>query len=106
MTMFFQGTRLWLRELGVPDSDPDTNAMASGRTFSDGCHWRFEAPTVNTVEAVETLLSQSVRRGFTINRVTETFGLSRHTLGEIRDYVALGREYGAQILMSVGPRAV
>ncbi|WP_371614405.1 peptidase [Streptomyces sp. NBC_00454] len=66
----------------------------------------MEAPTVNTVEAVETLLSQSVRRGFTINRVTETFGLSRHTLSEVRDYVALGREYGAQILMSVGPRAI
>ncbi|MFJ2580462.1 peptidase [Kitasatospora aureofaciens] len=104
--MFFGQTREWLRELGVPGCDPDTNTMVSGRTFSDGCHWRFEAPTVNTVQAVETLLSESVRRGFTINRVTETFGLSRHTLSEIRDYVALGREYGAQILMSVGPRAI
>ncbi|MFF4948144.1 peptidase [Streptomyces chattanoogensis] len=104
--MFFAETRTWLTELGVPGTDPDTNTLVSERTFSDGCHWRFEAPTVNTVEAVETLLSQSARRGFTINRVTETFGLSRHTLGEIRDYVALGREYGAQILMSVGPRAI
>ncbi|MFF7359037.1 peptidase [Streptomyces filipinensis] len=104
--MFFEQSREWLRELGVPDRDPDTNTLVSGGTFADGRHWRFEAPTVNTVQAVETLLCESAKRGFTINRVTETFGLSRHTLGEICDYVALGREHGAQILMSVGPRAI
>ncbi|MGF1425435.1 peptidase [Kitasatospora sp. LaBMicrA B282] len=104
--MFFEQSREWLRGFGVPDRDPDTNTLVSGATFADGCHWRIEAPTVNTVRAVETLLSESRKRGFTVNRITETFGLSRHTLDEVRDYVALGHEYGAQILMSVGPRAV
>jgi hypothetical protein len=63
-------------------------------------------PTVNSVEAADRLLTESKRRGLTINRITETFGMFRHTADEIRQYVELGREYGAQILMSVGPRAV
>ncbi|MPY64304.1 peptidase [Streptomyces spongiae] len=73
--------------------------------FPDGSHFRIEVPTVNSADAAARLLSESRRRGFTINRITETFGMFRHTAAEVRRYVDLGKEYGAEILMSVGPRA-
>ncbi|WP_256725686.1 U32 family peptidase [Streptomyces sp. IMTB 2501] len=97
-------TRQQLRELGIPANDDDP--PDSGRTFSDGGNFRIEVPTVNSVEAAARILAESKRRGLTINRITETFGMFRHTADEIRRYVELGQEYGAQILMSVGPRAI
>ncbi|MEU2831518.1 peptidase [Streptomyces lavendulae] len=103
-TPFFDETRAQLARLGLPGADPSAGE-GSGKTFDDGCHFRIEVPTVNSVQAAQTLLSESSRRGFSINRITETRGMYRHTAREIADYVALGREYGAEILMSVGPRA-
>lgn len=96
-------SRAMLSELGLPTGDRDPDE--SGQTFPDGCHFRIEVPTVNSVESATRLLSESVRRGFTINRLTETLGSYRHTAGQVRDYVQLGEEYGVEILMSVGPRA-
>jgi hypothetical protein len=104
MNKFFGETRTQLSKLGLPDGD-DQTIDASDRTFDDGCHFRIEVPTVNSAQAAETLLSESRRRGLTINRITETRGMYRHTAGELTEYVALGREYGAEIVMSVGPRA-
>ncbi|MEU7998860.1 hypothetical protein AB0B83_26510 [Micromonospora sp. NPDC049060] len=104
MTTFFTDTRAQLSRLGLPDGD-DTAASESRRTFSDGCHFRIEVPTVNSAHAAEVLLAGARCRGFTINRITETRGMYRHTSAELREYVALGHEYGAEILMSVGPRA-
>ncbi|MEV4332792.1 peptidase [Streptomyces sp. NPDC049597] len=103
-TPFYAQTRAQLARLGLPDGDLHLSG-GSGRAFDDGCHFRIEVPTVNSVNAAETLLSESRRRGFTINRITETRGMYRHTAREIGEYVALGKEYGAEILMSVGPRA-
>jgi hypothetical protein len=104
MSNFFDKTRTQLKKMGLPDSDIDNNE-ASNLTFPDGCHFRVEVPTVNSAQAAETFLTESQRRGFVINRLTETRGMCRHTNSEISAYAALGREYGAQILMSVGPRA-
>lgn len=103
-TPFFQETRSQLGGLGLPTGDA-AFTDASVRTFDDGCHFRIEVPTVNSVRAAESILSESRRRGFTVNRITETRGMYRHTARELRDYAELGEEYGAQILMSVGPRA-
>lgn len=104
MTPFFGETRAQLCRIGLPEGDGSL-VGSSGLTFDDGCHFRIEVPTVNSVQAAETLLSESRRRGFTINRITETRGMYRHTAGEMRGYAELGEEYGAEILMSVGPRA-
>lgn len=103
-TDFYDQTRRQLARLGLPDGDLQRVPDSDG-TFPDGGHFRIEVPTVNSVQAAETLLSESRRRGFTINRITETRGMYRHTAREIGEYVALGKEYGAEILMSVGPRA-
>lgn len=97
-------TRSQLTSLGLPDGDGQP-ADASDLTFDDGAHFRIEVPTVNSAQAAHTLLSEGRRRGFTINRVTETLGMHRHTDSELREYVALGVEYGAEVLLSVGPRA-
>lgn len=105
MTAFYARTREQLARMGLPEGDPPCTA-GSEAVFPDGCHFRIEVPTVNSPQAARTLLSESRRRGFTVNRITETRGMYRHTAREIADYVALGQEYGAEILMSVGPRAV
>jgi len=101
---FFAETRAQLDSLGLPDGETD-QVEPSALRFADGGQFRIEVPTINSATTAETLLRESIRRGFAINRVTETLGLFRHTAAEIRRYAALGREYGAQILMSVGPRA-
>ena len=104
MESFFGETRAQLKKFGLPSGDNQT-IDESDATFDDGCQFRIEVPTVNSAEAAQTLLSESHRRGLTINRITETRGMYRHTAGELNEYVALGREYGAEIVMSVGPRA-
>ncbi len=104
MNRFFDNTRKQLEQLRLPDGDV-YHGDASDLTFGDGCHFRIEVPTVNSAKAADILLSESVLRGFTINRVTETRGISRHTDAEISEYAAIGKQYGAEILMSIGPRA-
>jgi len=37
--------------------------------------------------------------------VTETYGMFRHTREEIKEYCRLCHDYGAELLLSVGPRA-
>jgi hypothetical protein len=101
--MLYSSTRRQLLDLGLPEGDGEPGD--SGRLFPDGGHFRIEVPTINSAEAARRILAESQRRGFTVNRVTETLGMFRHTASEIRQYVELGEEYGAQILMSVGPRA-
>jgi hypothetical protein len=100
----FSQTRARLRELGLPDGDGEP--VSSGLTFADGGQYRIEVPTVNSAKAAAQLLAGTCDRGFTINRITETLGLFRHTAREVREYVRLGEDYGVQVLMSVGPRAV
>jgi hypothetical protein len=60
---------------------------------------------VNTAEAVGALLDTATKNGITINRVTETYGMFRHTREEIKEYCRLCNQYGAELLLSVGPRA-
>jgi hypothetical protein len=51
------------------------------------------------------LLDTATKNGITINRVTETYGMFRHTRDEIKEYCRLCYDYGAELLLSVGPRA-
>ena len=73
--------------------------------FPDGASFRIEIPTVNTADAVAALLDTAIKNGTTINRVTETYGMFRHTRDEIKQYVKNCADYGAELMMSVGPRA-
>ena len=60
---------------------------------------------MNSAEAVAALLDTATKNGITINRVTETYGMFRHTRDEIKEYCRLCNDYGAELLMSTGPRA-
>jgi len=100
----FEETREYLKKIGLPTGDLADLPTSTAR-FADGGAYRIEVPTMNSAEAVGALLDTSVKNNITINRVTETYGMFRHTVAEIKEYCRLCNEYGAELLMSVGPRA-
>ncbi|HEX8993019.1 MAG TPA: peptidase [Anaerolineae bacterium] len=100
----FEETREYMKKLGLPPGDL-FDMPTSDQRFPDGAAFRIEVPTVNSAEAVASLLDTSLKLGITINRVTETYGMFRHTRQEIKEYCKLCNEYGAELLLSVGPRA-
>lgn len=102
--MIFQETRDYLKKIGLPEGDL-FDLPTSAKRFPDGGAYRIEVPTVNTAEAVAALLDTATKNNITINRVTETYGMFRHTAAEIKQYCKLCADYGAELMMSVGPRA-
>ncbi len=100
----FEETREYVKKLGLPSGDLFDMPTSKAR-FPDGAAYRVECPTVNSAEAVAALLETATKMGITINRVTETYGMFRHTRAEIREYCRLCHDYGAELLLSVGPRA-
>jgi len=100
----FEETREYLKKIGMPQGDA-YDMPSSDMRFSDGGAFRTEVPTVNTAEAVQALLETAEKNGIWINRVTETYGMFRHTQAEIREYVRLCNAHQSELLMSVGPRA-
>jgi hypothetical protein len=100
----FDETRKFLVKLGLPPGDAYDLPTSKSR-FPDGAHYRIEVPTVNTAEAVKALLQESKKLGVTINRIDETYGSFRHTLQELKEYVAACKDFGCELNLSVGPRA-
>ncbi len=100
----FEETREYVKKLGLPPGDlfdmPDSKLR-----FPDGAAFRIECPTVNSAEAVAALLETATKNNITINRITETYGMFRHTRAEIREFCRLCNDYGCELMMSVGPRA-
>ena len=102
--MIFEETRKALKKLGLPEGDA-FDMPSSTKRFPDGAAFRIECPTVNSSETVAALLDTATSTGVTINRITETFGMFRHTATEIKEYCKLCNQYGCELLLSVGPRA-
>jgi hypothetical protein len=100
----FQETRDYLKKIGMPEGDL-WDMPSSPLRFPDGAAFRIEIPTVNSAEAVSALLETATKNGITINRVTETYGMFRHTRAEIKEYCKLCNDYGCEVMMSTGPRA-
>jgi hypothetical protein len=100
----FEETRAYLKKIGMPTGDLFDMPTSKAR-FPDGAAYRIEVPTVNTAEAVEALLETATKNNITINRVTETYGMFRHTRQELKEYVKLCADYGAELVLSTGPRA-
>lgn len=101
----FDKSRAFLKKLGLPEGDL-WDLPTSGKKFPDGADFRMETPTINSAKAMFGLLDEATKNGDVLNRVTETLGIVRHTVKEIREYVKLGHEYGCELNLSVGPRAV
>ena len=100
----FEETRKYLEKLGLPSGDL-YDMPTSDKRYPDGAAFRIECPTVNTASAAAALLERADKNGVTINRITETYGMFRHTREEIKEFCKVLRDYGAELLMSVGPRA-
>ena len=100
----FEATRSYLEKLGLPGSDL-RDLPTSGATFPDGAHFRIEIPTINTAAAAAALVKRAEELGIQINRITETYGMFRHTRDEIKDYLAIAKQHGAELIMATGPRA-
>lgn len=100
----FEETRKYVQKLGLPPGDL-FDMPTSKLRFPDGAAYRIECPTVNSADAVAALLDTATKLGITINRVTETYGMFRHTRQEIKEFCRLCNQYGAELVMSVGPRA-
>ncbi len=100
----FEETREYLKKLGLPPGDLFDMPSSPAR-FPDGAAFRIEVPTVNTAAAVEALLDTACKNNIVINRVTETYGMFRHTRDELKAYCRMCAQYGAELLLSVGPRA-
>lgn len=100
----FEETRKYLKSIGMPEGDL-FDMPSSKLRFPDGAAFRIEVPTINSAEAVGALLETATKNKIVINRVTETYGMFRHTRDEIKEFCKLCGEYGAELLMSVGPRA-
>jgi hypothetical protein len=100
----FEETRKYLKQINMPTGDLFDLPTSAAR-FPDGGAYRIEVPTVNSAEAVGALLDTATKNNITINRVTETYGMFRHTREELKEYCRLCNQYGAELLLSVGPRA-
>ena len=100
----FQQTRDALKKLGLPTGDA-FDLPTSDKRFPDGAHYRIECPTVNSSDTVKALLDTAAANDITINRITETYGMFRHTAKEIKEYCKLCFDFGCELLLSVGPRA-
>lgn len=102
--MMFEDTRKYLKKIGMPTGDL-FDMPSSTKRFPDGAAFRIENPTVNSADCVAGILETATKSGTVINRITETYGMFRHTRAEIREYVRLCSEYGCELLLSTGPRA-
>ena len=100
----FEETRAYLKKIGMPQGDA-FDMPSSQQRFPDGGAFRIENPTVNTAETAAALLETAEKNGITINRITETYGMFRHTRAEIKEYCRVCHDHGVELMMSTGPRA-
>lgn len=100
-----QSTRAYLRELGLPTGDRG-DMPESPRRFPDGARYRLEQGGADTPRIIEKLLRGAERYGVVLHRFVETRGVMRLSDADIREMGRLCREAGAELILSVGPRAV
>jgi hypothetical protein len=100
----FQESREFLARHGYPRGDDWERPTATGR-FPDGAHYRIEVPTVNSADAVQTLVHVvEEETGVKINRIDQTQGIMRFSDKEHQAYLDVGRKYGIEIFFALGPR--
>jgi hypothetical protein len=100
----FEATREYLKKIGMPQGDA-FDMPSSTQRFPDGAAYRIENPTVNTATTAAALLETAEKNGIVINRITETYGMFRHTAAEIKEYCRVCHDHGVELMMSTGPRA-
>ena len=95
-------TKDFLRQIGIDEVD---SGYESDKRFDDGGQFRFEVPGIQSPKTMKALLDEAERQDLTIHRVTQTKGIMLLGDEEITEMVALAKEYGCELFLSVGPRA-
>lgn len=94
----------YLEKLGIPGRETGELTTSKVR-FPDGAQYRVEVPGIQNPEAIEALLEAANKYNIIINRITETRGIMRMTDSEIIKMCNLAKSAGAELNLSVGPRA-
>ena len=97
-----ENTKRFLKKLGI---DEVSNDYVSPKRFSDGGQYRFEVPGIQSPKTMAALLEEAGKNDIFIHRVTQTKGIMMLTDEEIAEMVALAKDYGCELFLSVGPRA-
>lgn len=97
-------TRLFLKSIGLPESDA-YNLPTSEKRFADGGQYRFEVPGIQGPKVMEALLEAMDKYDIYLHRVTQTKGIMLLTDQEIIEMVNLAREGQTDLILAIGPRA-
>lgn len=102
----YQESREFLIKLGLPPGDLHDHPTSNLR-FPDGAQFRIEVPTVNSADALETLVRiVQAETGVKINRIDQTQGIMRFSEKEHQTYLDVGRENGIEMYFALGPRGI
>ena len=102
----FEESRAFLAKHGYPSGDIWERPTSEAR-FPDGAHFRIEVPTVNSADAVRTLVRiVEEEAGVKINRIDQTAGIMRFSDKEHEAYLDVGRENDIEIFFALGPRGI
>lgn len=99
-----KATKDFLAKIGLPTGDA-YDLPTSEKRFPDGGQYRFEVPGIQGPAAMKALLTQIEAYGLAIHRVTQTKGIMLLADEDIQEMVALAKQYGVELVLSVGPRA-
>jgi len=97
-------TKVFLNKLKLPEADA-YDLATSGKRFPDGGQYRIEIPSTEGPKALEAVITAAKELGVPIHRISQGSGIMLQTDDEIHRMVALGRQYGIEICLFVGPRA-
>ena len=97
-------TREFLTSIGMPAGDA-YNLQTSEKRFSDGAQYRFEVPGIQGPGPMAALLEELNEYGTAIHRVTQTKGIMLLSDDDIKDMVALAKQWQVQLILAIGPRA-
>ena len=103
--MTMKETKDFLTGLGLPPGDL-YDLPTSGKRFPDGGQYRFEVPGIQGPKAMMALLETVSGNNIRIHRVTQTKGIMLLADEEISAMTELAGEYGVELVLAIGPRAV
>ncbi len=95
-------TKKFLKKIGI---DEVSNEYVSSKRFGDGGQFRFEVPGIQSPKTMKALLDEALKSNIFIHRVTQTKGIMMLADEEIEEMVALAKDCGCELFLSVGPRA-
>lgn len=93
-----------LTDIGMPPRDL-YGLPSSALSFKDGGQYRIEIAGVERLCALEELVKAAENLGVTVHRIIATVGGATYlTFSELKDFAALSRESGIEVIATLGPR--